>query len=177
MVHYRYLIELFGAPNGICSSITESKHIKAVKEPWRRSSRHAALGQMLVINQRIDKLHASRVDFKSRGMLEGPCLGFSVPAIVPALPIAEDDEDDDNELPDGESMPSSVILARRKGKLSLVYDMCLTYMKSVASAWLPSPCWTSWYPHRPAHLPSSPTAVSVRPAQPWSCDYWRGRHN
>ncbi|KZP34143.1 hypothetical protein FIBSPDRAFT_906343 [Athelia psychrophila] len=105
---------LFGAPNGICSSITESKHIKAVKEPWRRSSHHAALGQMLVINQRIDKLHASRVDFKSRGMLEGPCLGFSVPTIVPALPVDDDDDDDDDTPPDGELMPSSVTLARRK---------------------------------------------------------------
>ena len=27
MVHYHELIELFGAPNGLCSSITESKHI------------------------------------------------------------------------------------------------------------------------------------------------------
>jgi hypothetical protein len=40
LVHYRDLIQLFGAPNGVCSSITESKHIKAVKEPWRRSSRN-----------------------------------------------------------------------------------------------------------------------------------------
>ncbi len=31
--HYRHLIQEFGAPNGLCSSITESKHIKAVKEP------------------------------------------------------------------------------------------------------------------------------------------------
>ncbi len=31
MVHYLSLIRLFGAPNGLCSSITESKHIKAVK--------------------------------------------------------------------------------------------------------------------------------------------------
>ncbi|KAG2153475.1 uncharacterized protein EDB93DRAFT_1248740 [Suillus bovinus] len=35
MKHYHTLIRLFGAPNGLCSSITESKHIKAVKEPWR----------------------------------------------------------------------------------------------------------------------------------------------
>ena len=34
IVHYYDLITLFGAPNGVCSSITESKHIKAVKEPW-----------------------------------------------------------------------------------------------------------------------------------------------
>ena len=36
--HYYYLIHLFGSPNGLCSSITESKHIKAMKEPWRRSN-------------------------------------------------------------------------------------------------------------------------------------------
>jgi len=31
--HYYALIKLFGSPNGLCSSITESKHIKSVKEP------------------------------------------------------------------------------------------------------------------------------------------------
>ncbi|KAG2124061.1 hypothetical protein DEU56DRAFT_923674 [Suillus clintonianus] len=72
--HYILLIRLYGAPNGLCSSITETKHIKAVKEPWRRSSRYKALGQMLVTNQRLDKLAAARVDFKSRGMLNGTCL-------------------------------------------------------------------------------------------------------
>ena len=30
MVHYPDLIRLYGAPNGLCSSITESKHIVAV---------------------------------------------------------------------------------------------------------------------------------------------------
>ncbi|KAG2035411.1 hypothetical protein BDR03DRAFT_934906 [Suillus americanus] len=72
--HYILLIRLYGAPNGLCSSITETKHIKAVKEPWRRSSRYKALGQMLVTNQRLDKLAAARMDFKSRGMLNGTCL-------------------------------------------------------------------------------------------------------
>lgn len=33
LVYYRLLIQEFGAPNELCSSITESKHIKAVKEP------------------------------------------------------------------------------------------------------------------------------------------------
>jgi len=70
MVHYRQNIEAFGAPNGLCSSITESKHIIAVKKPWRRSSKYNALGQMLLTNQRLDKLTASRVDFERRGMLE-----------------------------------------------------------------------------------------------------------
>ncbi|KAH8981033.1 hypothetical protein EDB86DRAFT_3066721 [Lactarius hatsudake] len=46
-IHYLMLIQLFGAPNGLCSSITESKHIKAVKEPWQWSNQYHTLLQML----------------------------------------------------------------------------------------------------------------------------------
>ncbi|KAF5365298.1 hypothetical protein D9758_005472 [Tetrapyrgos nigripes] len=70
LVHYSYLIQQFGAPNGLCSSITESKHIAAVKRPWRRSSRNQPLGQMLLTNQRLDKLSAYRVDTEACGMLQ-----------------------------------------------------------------------------------------------------------
>jgi len=35
--------------NGLCSSITELKHIKAVKEPWCQSSQYKALIKMLWI--------------------------------------------------------------------------------------------------------------------------------
>jgi hypothetical protein len=72
------LVRLFGAPNGLCSSITESKHIRAVKEPWRRSNRNQALGQMLVTNQRLDQLMAARSDFTDRGMLNGPAGGLEI---------------------------------------------------------------------------------------------------
>jgi len=81
MTHYHHLIQEFGAPNGLCSSITESKHIKAVKKPWRRSNRFQPLGQMLIINQRLDKLAAMRVDFESRGMLKGSVLSASAQAL------------------------------------------------------------------------------------------------
>jgi hypothetical protein len=81
MMHYSLLIQLFGAPNGLCSSITESKHIKAVKEPWRRSSRFNALGQMLLTNQRLDKLAALRTDFTRRNMLNGTCLSAVLEAL------------------------------------------------------------------------------------------------
>ena len=74
LIHYPHLIRLFGAPNGISSSITESQHIRSVKEPWRRSNRHEALGQMLVTNQRLDQLNAARSDFAKRGMLDGSVL-------------------------------------------------------------------------------------------------------
>ena len=74
MIHYAKLIRAFGALNGLCSSITESKHIEAVKEPWRRSNRFQALEQMLNTNQRLDNLSAARVAFNSHGMLKGSCL-------------------------------------------------------------------------------------------------------
>ncbi|KAJ3513069.1 hypothetical protein NMY22_g15152 [Coprinellus aureogranulatus] len=67
--HYRSLIEDFGAPGGLCSSITESRHITAVKRPWRRSNRYQALGQMLLTNQRLDKISAARAEFVRRGLL------------------------------------------------------------------------------------------------------------
>lgn len=78
LMHFIQMIRAFGAPNGLCSSITESKHIKAVKKPYRRSNRYQALGQMLLINQRLDKLAASRVDFQRRGMLKGTCLSHAL---------------------------------------------------------------------------------------------------
>ena len=58
-VHYLHLVRAFGALNGLCSSITESKHIKVVKEPWRRSSRWEVLKQMLTTNSNLDKLSAA----------------------------------------------------------------------------------------------------------------------
>ena len=72
--HYPKLIRYFGAPNGHCSSLTESRHIKFVKVPYRRSNRNEPLGQILVTNQRMDQLAAAHVDFASRGMLDGTCL-------------------------------------------------------------------------------------------------------
>ena len=88
LIHYRNHIQNFGAPNGLCSSITESKHIKAVKKPWRRSNRYNALQQILMINTRNDNLAAARVDFLSRGMLEGTCL-------YEALQVLSHNQDDD----------------------------------------------------------------------------------
>ena len=82
LVHYEKLTRAYGAPNGLCSSITESKHIKAVKEPWRRSNRFDALSQMLLTNQRLDKLAAARVYFANHGMLKGMCLSSVLDQIL-----------------------------------------------------------------------------------------------
>ena len=74
LIHYARSICLFGEPNGLCSSITESKHTKAIKEPWWQSSHFDALGQMLLTNQHMDKLAAAQADFTRWGMLQGTCL-------------------------------------------------------------------------------------------------------
>jgi hypothetical protein len=74
MVHYPYIAELFGAPTGLCTSITESKHIVAVKRPYRRSSHHDALAQIILVNQRLDKLAALRHVLTDQGLLCGSIL-------------------------------------------------------------------------------------------------------
>ncbi|KIK91278.1 hypothetical protein PAXRUDRAFT_149829, partial [Paxillus rubicundulus Ve08.2h10] len=65
--HYHEMVQLFGAPNGISSSIVESKHICEVKKLWRKSNKHNALGQMLVTNQHLDKLAWYRADCLAKG--------------------------------------------------------------------------------------------------------------
>jgi hypothetical protein len=72
--HYIRAIKLFGSPNGLCSSIMESKHIRAVKRPWRRSSKKNSLPQILQTNQLLDKLGAARAYYKYHGMLKGNAL-------------------------------------------------------------------------------------------------------
>ncbi|KAI0314779.1 hypothetical protein OF83DRAFT_1063202, partial [Amylostereum chailletii] len=89
MKHYRELIEWFSAPNGLCTSITEAKHIKAVKEPWRQSNKYQALGQMLIINQRISKMATLRVDFQKRGMLKDSLLDWVFKLLEEMLAAAE----------------------------------------------------------------------------------------
>jgi len=69
LIHYCHQIEDFGAPGGLCSSITESHHITAVKKLWRRSNWYRALDQMLRTNERLDKLAIMHSDFATRGML------------------------------------------------------------------------------------------------------------
>ncbi|EDR03732.1 uncharacterized protein LACBIDRAFT_306911 [Laccaria bicolor S238N-H82] len=79
----------FGAPGGLCSSITESRHITAVKRPWRRSNHYEALGKMLLTNQQLDKLLRACADFIERRMLPPSHL----PPPKPIIPLGDDDED------------------------------------------------------------------------------------
>ncbi|OCH84536.1 hypothetical protein OBBRIDRAFT_741418, partial [Obba rivulosa] len=118
--HYRHLIQEFGAPNGLCSSITELKHIKAVKEPWRRSSRYKALGQMLLTNQRLDKLAAANVHFEVQGLLCGP-----LQKVCENMSQDKDDESDDEGVVNGPMIHAEVSLAkcRARGYPSKLHEL------------------------------------------------------
>ncbi|KAH9974842.1 hypothetical protein BJV74DRAFT_879675 [Russula compacta] len=116
LLHYLHSIQLFGSLNGLCSSITESKHIKAVKEPWWHSSHYNALVQMLQTLCRLDKLATARQAFLELGMMDGTTAGYAAmiqagrepqPRAVEAM-----DEDDDNGPIAGPKTLSSVILSQ-----------------------------------------------------------------
>ena len=65
---------------------------------------------MLVMNQRLDKLAAMRVDFQAHGMLDWQ---FGPPDLPPDLPAInpQDEEDDDGGGVDGD-IDSEVILTQ-----------------------------------------------------------------
>ena len=85
-MHYPNAIELFGSPNGTCTSQTEAKHKDAVKEPWRRSNHNRPIMQMVQTITRLDKLTALRRIFKQRGMLAGSIIDHMTREFLDELP-------------------------------------------------------------------------------------------
>ena len=92
ILHYLEHIQEVGAPNGLCSSITESWHITAVKKPWWRSIHNNPLLQILKTNEHLDKLAALRVHFVDQGML--------LPLYAPPPTPLDEDEDDGGPVDD-----------------------------------------------------------------------------
>ena len=117
LVHYKETIQLFGSPNGLCSSITESMHIRAVKKPWRHTNKFRPLGQMLVINQRLGKVAALRSFLEKHGLLGGPLLPACVDGIVGGN--MKMGHDNDRQIVHGPSRPidHEVHLAKTRGAL------------------------------------------------------------
>jgi hypothetical protein len=137
--HFYQGIHLFGSPNGLCSSITESKHIEAVKKTWRRSSRYRALTQMLRTIQRMDKMQALQRRFEANGMLRGfgfsPDFGNTMDHDTDTILMddSEEHEDEDKAVVSGESKDVSefdVQLAARN-RAYCVTDRPVTRRKKV----------------------------------------------
>ncbi|KAH9976908.1 hypothetical protein BJV74DRAFT_879553 [Russula compacta] len=111
LLHYLHSIRLFGSPNGLCSSIMESKHIKAVKEPWQ-----------------LDKLAAARRAFEELGMMDGTTASYTamiqaggVPQPRAVIEAANDDDDNNDNGPSpGPKTLSTVELARLPGYLNTI---------------------------------------------------------
>ncbi|KAI6117126.1 hypothetical protein EDD16DRAFT_1693070 [Pisolithus croceorrhizus] len=149
-LHYHYLIHQFSAPNGLCSSITESKHIKAIKHLYQHTNHFQALGQILLINQRLDKLTAACADFKSHSMLNGSYLNVGALATelrVPDLPnlihcflqlqFCPNDSCNPEDIPYHEC---PVYEGRIHVNLSGIHGMCHEYICSC-------PMWRNMGPH------------------------------
>ncbi|KAI9430611.1 hypothetical protein H4582DRAFT_2113755 [Lactarius indigo] len=107
--HFHRAIHLFGSPKGLCSSITESKHIRVVKEPWQRSNRYHALAQMLKTNSCMDKMAILRQRLEDSGVLRGLAfpseLGTNNATNVPI--DSEELEDEDEGVVPGKSQNAS----------------------------------------------------------------------
>ncbi|KAH8994183.1 hypothetical protein EDB86DRAFT_3064749 [Lactarius hatsudake] len=106
---------------------TGSKHIKAVKEPWRRSSRYHALVQMLRTLSRLDKMAAACRILTGQGMMEGSTSSYTAMVLRGEQPrplgdLAEDheDEDEDHDLgpSSGPKVLSSIELAKTPDDLA-----------------------------------------------------------
>jgi hypothetical protein len=124
--HFHYAMKFFGSPNGLCSSITESKHIKSVKEPWRRSSRFKALIQMLRTIVRMDKMAALYQRFWKRGMMAGTTSSYMTGLVTNAdnANSDEDDETQDDEDDEGPEPGDPMLDALSDVKLAAVARMC-----------------------------------------------------
>ena len=160
MTHYRRHIENFGAPNGLCSSITESKHISAVKRPWRRSSRYNAIHQIMQTNRHSEKLSAARASFTAHGMLNFPTWQPRIPHSVPL----DNDEDQSGAAEEG-AIYNEVFLAQTHG-MPRIYSRlgCSADYFDGSSELSTQPPWPwseDWPPKPPRPSPKVPIRANT----------------
>ena len=117
LIHYPHQIHEFGALAGLYSSITELRHITAVKWPWWQSNHHNALGQMLLMNQHLNKLNAVHNNFVHRGLLLPSCAPPPRPVLIP--------EEDKDGGPIDEHVMGNVTLARTRRMSKVLSDLLM----------------------------------------------------
>ncbi|KXN85618.1 hypothetical protein AN958_11080, partial [Leucoagaricus sp. SymC.cos] len=107
LIHYCHMICAFGALNGLCSSITESKHIQAVKEPYQFDT----LKQMLITNSQMDKLASASLDLQTQ-IIDAESEDL-VATLFSERHEHDDDDNDDPEVSDATYLERSVDLAKK----------------------------------------------------------------
>jgi len=137
LVHYHHLVEDFSAPSGLCSSITESHHIMAVKKPWHHSNHFNAIGQMLQTNQCLNKISATCSKFVELSMLPAghtPSRYTSRTHVPNQSEPGRDNSDGKDESPvDGNLVMGHVILAWKHGKSHCQAEQSLSDAEQHAS--------------------------------------------
>ena len=173
LLHYILKIKLFGSPNGICSSLTESKHRSAVKEPWRRSNHFNPLPQMVKTISQLVKLAALWRIFRNHGMLNSTISEYAsalidgdVPAILPyRLHDGEKASDDDSDDDDGGplSMPralAQVTLAATPGMLDFCWIIETISQRNCRTKLSDQP-WCTCHPYRATRISYRPSAIRL----------------
>ncbi|KAG6330705.1 hypothetical protein ID866_8381 [Astraeus odoratus] len=90
----------------------ESKHIKAVKEPWNCLNCFEALGWMLMMNKHLDKLSAFHIHYTHGGWLSNSLISVSVV-------LTWMDREDKEGAVDGECSMYVVQLTQHHGRLCI----------------------------------------------------------
>ncbi|KAN0140688.1 hypothetical protein V8E53_001515 [Lactarius tabidus] len=160
--HYYHLIIAFGSPNGLCSSITESKHIKAVKDTWHRSSRFKAIAQIVVTLLQLHKMAAACQHFTLLGMLKGTATTY----VVGVMDGDEPQEDlmlhgSGHSFPGADEEGVPVDSVRDEESLSL---MTLYLAASVQQPGLPLTLWKFLFLSRNPDSISTPSSLSDLPS-------------
>jgi hypothetical protein len=78
LMHYPSKIKHFTSPNGVCSSITESMHITAVKKPWWHSNRNNTLPQIMQTISQLYRLNTLHKVYNNRDMLDGKLSDYAL---------------------------------------------------------------------------------------------------
>ncbi len=137
LVHYCHQVEDFGAPGGLCSSITESRHIMAIKKPWRHSNHSEPMGQMLVTNQRLNKISAQKTKYTDLGMLlDGhapPRYTLHTHMQKESRPNGNDSDSEDDSTVEGNVVMGHVILAWKRGMFLCQAEHALSDAKQCVS--------------------------------------------
>ncbi|KAI5986581.1 hypothetical protein EDC04DRAFT_2873516 [Pisolithus marmoratus] len=136
-IHYHEAIELFGAPNGLSTSIVESKHI------------HAEMAQVLLVNQQQDKLEQFQAECLAEGkklaignlsLLNNLFSGLLDRPLIPQDTLHEDTsfQDDpylqDAEDDDSERADAVVQLAHKPSEMG--QDICHPELPDLVSIFL-----------------------------------------
>ena len=142
-MHYVNSIILFGSPNGLCSSITELKHIKAVKKPWHWSSWYQALPQMLLTNVCQDKLTVAQSVFTQKGMMQGSTLVYMTLVLHGKHPLLlltiNEERHDDHGAVTGPWVMNTVKLTACPGEL-FASLWCCTYADHCVKHYIITEC-------------------------------------